>query len=60
MLDGSRSIDGMLYMRADRSSYHDWAAEGAPGWATRICSYISAASETADGRDIETAAARLR
>ena len=32
MLGGSSSINGMLYVRADRSSYDDWAADGAPGW----------------------------
>ena len=32
MLGGSSSINALLYMRADRSSYDDWAADGAPGW----------------------------
>jgi len=32
MLGGSSSINGMLHIRADRSSYDDWAADGAPGW----------------------------
>jgi choline dehydrogenase len=51
MLGGSSSINGMLYLRADRSSYDDWAADGAPGWGYDDLLPYFRRSETADGRD---------
>jgi choline dehydrogenase len=51
MLGGSSSINAMLYTRADRSSYDDWAADGAPGWGYDDLLPYFRRSETTDGRD---------
>jgi choline dehydrogenase len=51
MLGGSSSINAMLFVRADRSSYDDWAADGAPGWGYENLLPYFRRSETADGRD---------
>ena len=51
MLGGSSSINGMLYVRADPSSYDDWAADGAPGWGYQDLLPHFRRSETAHGRD---------
>jgi choline dehydrogenase len=51
MLGGSSSINGMMFIRADRSSYDDWAADGAPGWGYEDLLPYFRRSETADGRD---------
>ena len=33
MLGGSSSINGMVYIRGQRSDYDDWVAAGAKGWS---------------------------
>src|SRR5215831_4468719 len=51
MLGGSSSINGMFYLRADPSSYDDWAADGAPGWGYADLLPYFRRSETAHGGD---------
>jgi choline dehydrogenase len=51
MLGGSSSINGMFYLRGDRSGYDDWAADGAPGWGYEDLLRYFRRSETAVGRD---------
>ena len=49
MLGGSSSINAMMYVRADRSSYDDWAADGAPGWGyDDLLPYFRRAEQVAD------------
>jgi choline dehydrogenase len=51
MLGGSSAINAMMYIRADRSSYDDWAADGAPGWGyENLLPYFRRAERVA-GRD---------
>jgi choline dehydrogenase len=50
-LGGSSSINALMYVRADRSSYDDWAADGAPGWGYDDLLPYFRRSETARGRD---------
>ncbi|HET6338859.1 MAG TPA: GMC family oxidoreductase N-terminal domain-containing protein [Polyangiales bacterium] len=33
VLGGSSSINGMLFVRGNRSNYDDWARDGCPGWS---------------------------
>ena len=51
MLGGSSSINAMIYIRADRSSYDDWAADGAPGWGYNDLLPYFRRAERAAGRD---------
>ena len=51
MLGGSSAINAMMYIRGDRSSYDDWAADGAPAWAySDLLPYFRRAERVA-GRD---------
>lgn len=51
MLGGSSSINAMLNVRADRSSYDAWAAGGAPGWGYEDLLPCFRRSERAADRD---------
>lgn len=51
MLGGSSSINAMIHVRADRSSYDAWAAGGAPGWSYEDLLPYFRCTEQAAGRD---------
>ena len=51
ILGGSSSINAMLHIRADRSSYEAWPADGAPGWGYKDLLPYFRRSEQAAGRD---------
>ncbi len=51
MLGGSSSINALLNIRADRSSYDAWAADGAPGWSYEDLLPYFRRTEQAAGRD---------
>jgi choline dehydrogenase len=51
VLGGSSGINAMTHLRADRSSYDDWAADGATGWGFDDLLPYFRRSEHAPGRD---------
>lgn len=51
-LGGSSSLNGMIYMRGDRSDYDGWAAAGADGWSwSDVLPYFLRSEDHADGAD---------
>ena len=51
-LGGSSSMNGMIYMRGDRSDYDGWAAQGATGWSwDDVLPYFRRSEDHADGAD---------
>lgn len=49
-LGGSSSLNGMIYMRGDKTDYDEWEAAGATGWAWRDVAPLFRRSEDhADG-----------
>jgi choline dehydrogenase len=50
-LGGSSSINGMLFLRGHRSSYDQWAEQGAKGWGFEDLLPYFQRSERAVGRD---------
>jgi choline dehydrogenase len=51
VLGGSSSINAMIYIRADPSSYDAWAADAAPGWSYEDLLPYFRRTEQAAGRD---------
>ncbi|WP_223586854.1 GMC family oxidoreductase [Microbacterium sp. OVT16B] len=51
-LGGSSSLNGMIYMRGDRSDYDGWAERGAAGWSwDEVFPFFTASEDHADGAD---------
>jgi len=51
-LGGSSSLNGMIYMRGDRTDYDGWAEAGADGWSWNdVFPYFRRAEDHADGAD---------
>jgi choline dehydrogenase len=50
VLGGSSGINAMTHVRADRSSYDGWAADGAPGWGFEDLLPYFRRSENVSGR----------
>lgn len=51
VLGGSSGINAMTHLRADRSSYDRWAADGATGWGFEDLLRYFRRAENAPGRD---------
>jgi choline dehydrogenase len=52
VLGGSSSLNGMIYMRGDRSDYDAWAASGATGWSwDDVFPLFLRSEDHADGAD---------
>ncbi|HEY0695500.1 MAG TPA: GMC family oxidoreductase N-terminal domain-containing protein [Kribbella sp.] len=51
VLGGSSAINAMAHIRAYRSTYDQWAADGADGWSYADLLPYFRRSETVDGRD---------
>lgn len=52
VLGGSSSLNGMIYMRGDRSDYDQWEASGALGWSwDEVLPYFRRSEDHVDGAD---------
>ncbi len=54
LLGGGSSVNGMIYIRGDRSDYDDWAASGCTGWGWDDVLPLFRKSEAYDGPPDQT------